>query len=579
MRRVLVQEGRAGGQGVARHARVLLDVIRVVARSHPGQRVQRQPIAHRRITRDQVHALVAEEPGPGAPARPAGLDLVPGLQRQHIADRCLESLAEDAAQAHALELVVELGVERVDVDRQLAFAPQVVPAVLVTRGDEVGRQPELARQRLGEALRVLGRIAGRIALVGEAGLVVPDRLAVGAPVERQRPARQLLARVPLALAQMDEAAAAVLLAQATEQLGRVVALGGAERVGVPFGRVAVAGGDIGRLATHGQAHIARDQILVDLFAQRQDLLPLLVAVGPCHARRLVDTRDLHQVLELDLALVERAIDRRGARGLRRAGQRDMAFAGQQARGRVESDPARAGQEHLAPGVQVGEVDLGAARAVDGLDIGGQLDQVARDEARGQAELAQQLHQQPAGVAAGAAALGQRVLGRLHARLHPDRVRDVLLQLLVDADQEVDRALLLLVHLLEVGRQQRRQFGFDAVGREFGLQLGAVAEGEVLGAGLEEEVERVVHRHLDHQVDRDLELARRGREHQPRLVVRERVLLPVDEMLGRFYLLRVGQDLGAAVRRRTQPHDLGTEIDRAVIAVVRDVIQSNMDRHL
>ena len=43
-----------------------------------------------------------------------------------------------------------------------------------------------------------------------------------------------------------------------------------------------------------------------------------------------------------------------------------AFAGQQARGRVEPDPARAGQKHLAPGVQVGEVLFGAAGAVERL---------------------------------------------------------------------------------------------------------------------------------------------------------------------------------------------------------------------
>jgi type IV secretory pathway TrbL component len=100
------------------------------------------------------------------------------------------------------------------------------------------------------------------------------------------------------------------------------------------------------------------------------------------------------VLELDLALVHRAADRRGAGGLGR-GQRDVAFAGQQAGGRVQADPAGAGQVDLAPGVQVGEVDLGAAGAVERLHVGLQLDQVARHEARRQAQVAQQLHQQPA----------------------------------------------------------------------------------------------------------------------------------------------------------------------------------------
>ena len=45
---------------------------------------------------------------------------------------------------------------------------------------------------------------------------------------------------------------------------------------------------------------------------------------------------------------------------------NVAFAGKEAGGGVEADPAGAGQEDLAPGVQVGEVDLGAARAIEGL---------------------------------------------------------------------------------------------------------------------------------------------------------------------------------------------------------------------
>ena len=48
--------------------------------------------------------------------------------------------------------------------------------------------------------------------------------------------------------------------------------------------------------------------------------------------------------------------------MRRRRQRHVAFAGQQARGRIEADPAGAGQIDLGPGVQVGEVGLGAARA-------------------------------------------------------------------------------------------------------------------------------------------------------------------------------------------------------------------------
>jgi hypothetical protein len=43
-------------------------------RPSPGQRVQRQPVAHGRIAGHQVHAFVAQEPGPGDPGRAGGAD-------------------------------------------------------------------------------------------------------------------------------------------------------------------------------------------------------------------------------------------------------------------------------------------------------------------------------------------------------------------------------------------------------------------------------------------------------------------------------------------------------------------------
>lgn len=60
-------------------------------------------------------------------------------------------------------------------------------------------------------------------------------------------------------------------------------------------------------------------------------------------------------------------------GWRRAGQRNMAFTGQQARGGVQPNPAGAGQVHLAPGVQIGEIDLGAAGAIERFLVGLELD--------------------------------------------------------------------------------------------------------------------------------------------------------------------------------------------------------------
>ena len=143
--------------------------------------------------------------------------------------------------------------------------------------------------------------------------------------------------------------------------------------------------------------------------------------------------------ELHFALVHGAGHRRGAGVAGRRRERDVAFAGEEAGGRVEPDPAGAREIDLRPGVQVGEVRRGPGRAVQRLHIGRELNQVAGDEARRQTEMTQDLHEQPAGVAARAASTGERLFGRLHARLEPDDVGDVLCQPAVEIDQEIDGA--------------------------------------------------------------------------------------------------------------------------------------------
>ena len=92
--------------------------------------------------------------------------------------------------------------------------------------------------------------------------------------------------------------------------------------------------------------------------------------------------DAHVERELDLGRLDHAGDRRGGAVMRRRGERHVAFAAQQARGRVEADPAGAGQIDFGPGVQIGEIVLGARRPVERLDVGPQLNEIAGDEARG-----------------------------------------------------------------------------------------------------------------------------------------------------------------------------------------------------
>ena len=87
----------------------------------------------------------------------------------------------------------------------------------------------------------------------------------------------------------------------------------------------------------------------------------------------------------------------------------MSFAREQSGSWIEADPAAAGQVDFGPGVQVGEILVRAARAVERFDVGRELNQVAGNESRRQSKMPEQLHQQPGAIAAGAASERQRFL--------------------------------------------------------------------------------------------------------------------------------------------------------------------------
>ena len=126
------------------------------------------------------------------------------------------------------------------------------------------------------------------------------------------------------------------------------------------------------------------------FAGLDDVCPGVVAVGLRHPRRLTDARHRHLEVEGHFRLGVATADRRGAGRVRCGGKRDVAFAGEQPRGGIESDPSGAGQIDLSPGVEIGEVGVGTGRSIERFDVRLQLNEVAGNEARGEAEIAQDL---------------------------------------------------------------------------------------------------------------------------------------------------------------------------------------------
>ena len=467
---------------------------------------------------------------------------------------------------------------RGDVDREVALLEDPLGRVLVGRRDHLGLDAKLGGDALEQPLGLDRAGLGLGALLGDQPGVLPDRRAVAAPVEREGPARQALARVPLALAVVQEAAGREAVAQPADQLVGELALHRADSVGVPLGRLEVVDRHEGRLAAHRQPHVAGGQQLVHLAAEDVERRPGLLGEGPGDARVLGDAVDLHVEGEVDVGEARDPGDRRGVAEVRRRGERDVALAGQQARGRVEADPAGAGQVDLGPGVQVGEVVVGARGAVERHEVGLELDQVAGDEAGGETEVAQGLHEQPRGVAARAGAALEGLLGRLHPRLHADDVADLPRQPRIQADHEVDGA----GAFARDGREKGLEIRADRLGlhvdREVVADVLGVVEGPVLGGILDEEVEGVVDRHVGDEVDLDLQLGDRLGKDEARQPVTVWILLVVHEVVGGRDLQGVREHAGARMRRGAEADDLRPEHHRAIVAVVGQVVDAGLDRH-
>ena len=265
--------------------------------------------------------------------------------------------------------------------------------------------------------------------------------------------------------------------------------------------------------------------------------------------------------------------------MRRARERDVPLAGQQARGRIEADPARAGQIHLGPGVQVREVALGARRPVERLHVGDELDQVARNESARQSQVPQDVDEQPPRIAARAGAELQRLLGLLYARLHADRVADVALQALVQVDEEVDRPRRRLVaHRLSHCRTRRPAGSTSRYGSRSLRRAALVDERNLLRLGLQEKVERITHGHVGDEIDVDEESRHLLGKHDAREEIAVRILLPVQKVAFRLDAQRVAQHGRAAVRRGPQANDLRPHLHGAVVLVMSPVVQGDVERH-
>ena len=123
--------GSARERAARRQRIALLPRVRVVG-GVPGQAVQRQAEAHRRIAGQEEHVLLPQEPAAALPARRRAV-AVDRADRQRVADDLAQAALEDSRQPLPLLLVLEVRLQRIDVGRQPPLFPEVVPGVFVAR--------------------------------------------------------------------------------------------------------------------------------------------------------------------------------------------------------------------------------------------------------------------------------------------------------------------------------------------------------------------------------------------------------------------------------------------------------------
>ena len=252
---------------------------------------------------------------------------LPALDRQNVTRRLGQPAREHPRNPEPLLRVLELGILRRDVLRQIGFLDDPLGRILIGRLDIVGLEAELRGHRVQQSLRLLVVGPGLLALRRDPLGIRPDRLAVAPPVERKGPARQGFAGIPFALPVVQEPAGREAVAQAPDERVGERPLGRADRLGVPLFRLEIVDRDEGRLAAHGEPHVVGDKRRVDLLAQSVERLPGLLGEGLGDARVLGDALDLHVEAEIDVGEAREAGDRRGVAIMRRRRERNMALAG------------------------------------------------------------------------------------------------------------------------------------------------------------------------------------------------------------------------------------------------------------
>ena len=182
-----------------------------------------------------------------------------------------------------------------------------------------------------------------------------------------------------------------------------------------------------RLPAHRQADIAGGEVGVDRAAAVENRLPLRVGIGLGDARRF-------EIRRTDISW--RKSTSQGSTppdtgaaligsGVQASGMCPSPASSPDVGSRpIQPPPGRYTSHQAWRSVKSRSTPVGPSIA---FTSGRQLDQIAGHEARGEPEVAEELHEQPRRVSAGARCQLERTFHALHAGVEADDVGDVLLQ--------------------------------------------------------------------------------------------------------------------------------------------------------
>lgn len=536
-----------GFRGV-RATRVLRSGVRLLLGKlgrHAFDRAERQTQAGGAVPRDEIEPLATKAPALRAPSTARRR-----RERQHIGDRRGQPAVEQARKPASLFGRRQVGAEGIHAHRDLGLFLQLEPGILVGGLHGLGVDSELRGERAGEALGIGDRRSRR-----SGHPVAHERGSVAATDDLQRPAREAFPRILLAVSVQQQSPRGETGAQRMGERETLLPLGVAEGGGVPLRQRGMQARREGRLSADGELQARRRERGIGAQPGRGELGPDFLGKRRGRARLVTEALHVHGEDHAVRGDVARSLDGGSRRRSRRARQRDVTLAAEQAARGVEAHPAAARDVDLGPGVEIHHVPVHALRRVGDHPFVLQLHQVAADEASGEASRAQHGHQQYRRVPTAPATLRERLLRRPDARLFADDVAKTSVRRRAEGHDQVDRrsfARLIVEEGLEERTAGERRVGRIEVRREVGGDGARVGEGNFLGERVDEEVERVIRPHVDRELHPQIERqgAPEGREGQPRDVVVGGVLLPAQFAL-RLDAERIGLYLGLGVRRRPE----------------------------